>query len=68
MIRERKVFHFEPDFISDLIGVRWRSSCCFIQGFLRLFPLLRCLSGSVIDELNGGWWIREFYRGLRGIS
>ena len=68
LIREREVFCFEPDFISDLIGVRWRGSCCFVQGFLRLLPFLRCLSGPIIDELDCGWWIREFYCDLRGIS
>ena len=67
LIREREVFCFEPDLVSDLIGVRWCGSCCFVQGFFCLLPFLRCLSGSIIDELDGGWWIREFRRDLGGI-
>ena len=67
LIREREVFCFEPDLVSDLIGVRWCGSCCFVQGFFCLFPLLRCLFGSIIDELDGSWWIREFHRDFGGV-
>ena len=67
LIRECEMFCFEPDFISDLIGVRWCGSCRLIQGFLRLLPFLRRLSGSIINELNCGWWIREFHRNSRGV-
>ena len=67
LIREREVFCLEPDFVSDLIGVRWCGSCCLVQSFFRLLPFLRCLSGPVIDELDCGWWIREFHRDSRGV-
>ena len=67
LIREREVFRFEPDLVSDLIGVRWCDSCCLVQGFFRLLPFLRRLSGSIIDELDGGWWIREFRRDFGGV-
>ena len=67
MIREREVFCFEPDLVSDLIGVRWHGSCCLVQGFFCLLPFLRCLSGSVVDELDCGWWIRKFHRNSRGV-
>ena len=61
------MFCLEPDFISDLIGVRWCGLCCLVQGFSRLLPFVRCLFGSVVDELDGGWWIRKFRRGFGGI-
>ena len=61
------MFRFEPDFISSLIRVRWYRSCCLIQGFFRLLPFLRCLFGSIVDKLDGGWWIREFHRDSRGV-
>ena len=67
LIREREVSCFEPDFISDLIRVRWYGSCCLVQGFFCLLPFLRCLSGSIVDELDGGWWIREFCRYSGGV-
>ena len=67
LIREREVFCFEPDLVSDLIRVRWCGSCCLVQGFFRLFPFLRCLSGSIVDKLDGGWWIREFHRDFGGV-
>ena len=67
LIRKREVSRFEPDFISDLIRVRWYGSCCLVQGFFRLFPLLRRLSSPVIDKLDRGWWIREFHCDSRGI-
>ena len=68
LIRKRKVFCFEPDFVSDLIRVRWDGSCCLVQGFFRLLPFLRRLFGSVIEKLDRGWWIREFCRDSRRIS
>ena len=61
------MFCFEPDLISSLIRVRWYRSCCLVQGFFCLLPFLRCLSGSVINELDGGWWIREFRCDSRGV-
>ena len=67
LIRKREVLCFEPDFISDLIGVRWCGSGCFVQGFFCLLPFLRCLSGSIIDKLDGGWWIREFHCDSGGV-
>ena len=67
LIREREVFRFEPDLISGLVGVRWCGSCCLVQGFFRLLPFLRCLSGSVIDKLDSGWWIREFHCDSGGV-
>ena len=60
LIRECEVSCFEPDLISDLIRVRWYGSCCLVQGFLCLLPFLRCLSSSVVDKLNRGWWRGEF--------
>ena len=68
LIRERKVFCFEPDLVSDLIGVRWCRLCCLVQRFFCLLPFLRCLSGPIVDELDSGWWIREFHRDLGGVS
>jgi hypothetical protein len=68
LIREREVFRFEPDLVSDLIGVRWYGSCCLVQGFFCLLLFLRRLSGSVINELDRGWWIRELHRDSRGVS
>ena len=67
LIRECEVFCFEPDFISDLIGVRWYGSCCFVQGFFRLFSFLRCFSRPIVYKLHGGWWIREFHRDSGGV-
>ena len=67
LIREREVFGFEPDFVFDLIRVRWCGSCCLVQGFFCLLPFLRCLFGSVVDELDGGWWIGEFCRDSGGV-
>jgi hypothetical protein len=67
LIGESEMLRFEPDLVSDLIGVRWCGSCCLVQGFLRLLPFLRCLSGSVVDKLDGGWWIREFHRDSGGV-
>ena len=67
LIREREVFCFEPDFVSDLMGVRWCGSCCLIQGFFRLLLFLRRLSSPVVDKLDGGWWIREFYCDSGGV-
>ena len=67
LIREREVFRFEPDLVPDLIGVRWCGSRSFVQGFFCLLPFLRCLFGSIVDELDGGWWIREFHRDSGGV-
>jgi hypothetical protein len=67
LIREGEVFCLEPDFISGLIGVRWGGPCCLVQGFFRLLPFLRCLSGSIVNELDGGWWIREFCCSFGGV-
>ena len=67
LIRERKVFRFEPDLVSNLIRVRWCGSCCLVQGFFRLLPFFRCLSCSIVEELNGGWWIREFHCDSGGV-
>ena len=68
LIRKREVFCFEPDFISNLVRVRWYGSCCLVQGFFRLFPFLRRLSSPVVDKLDRGWRIREFHCDSRGIS
>ena len=67
LTRECKVFCFEPDLVSDLIGVRWCCSCCLVQGFFGLLPFLRRLSRPIINELDGGWRIREFHHDLGGI-
>ena len=67
LIRKCEVFCFEPDFISDLIRVRWYGSRCLVQGFFCLLPFLRCLSGSIVDKLDCGWWIGEFHRDSGGV-
>ena len=67
LIRECEVLRFEPDFVSSLIRVRWCGSCCLVQSFFCLLPFLRCLSGSFIDKLDGGWWIREFHCNFGGV-
>ena len=61
LIRKCKVFCFEPDFVSDLIRVRWYGSCHLVQGFFCLLPLFRRLSSPIVDKLDCGWWIREFH-------
>ena len=67
LIGKCEVSCFEPDFISDLIRVRWYGSCCLVQGFFCLLPLLRRLSGSIVNKLDRGWWIREFHCDFGGI-
>ena len=67
LIRECEVFCFEPDFVSDLIRIRWGRSCCLVQCFFCLFPFFRCLSSPIVDELDCGWWIREFYCDFGGV-
>ena len=68
LIREGEMLRFEPDLVSYLIGVRWYGSCCLVQCFFCLLPFLRCLFSLIVNELNRGWWIREFHRDFGGVS